>query len=244
MKFKLFFMILMICFLPVFAVTADDGWSVHQEASFQNQGVDEFFPYRYFDGFVTNQQIVVGYSGFNPGIHFGLSRTISPSGGSLSDLGDRTIIFLGARYEVSELFNVGLRHSYVHVNLADEWFFREDRHMTYLHGGVSLGALEPYVFISSDIPAHTPINEGYVFTGAGTSLAVPFDAVRSVLNLDASLTYSVVHYYEDPIFVFRFKVALETELGFIPVSVTPEFNVQKEVSSPNYFSWFGARISF
>ena len=201
-----------------------------------------FLPVQFFDGLVASQKVGVGYTRFHPSFRFGLELFQSPSGGSFSDLGDYFVVSLGVERDLYP-FKFSVKHSYKHTMMMHRWWYHGDSHVTSVRGDVAVDLLRPYVFSALDIPSYTPVDETYLFAGAGIGLSVPIETLNSRINFDVQIVDSVISYGRDSITSLRFQVATEVDL-IGGLTVSPEFNILRDLRNLKNFTWIGTTVSF
>lgn len=225
----------------------DSGWKFIRTTSYHSRGVDPVLPHDFFKDTVLSQMVALGYTGFYPsGIYIGGDHKISPSGGSLSDFGDRTTLFVGAYQNIGPTC-LRLHHSYVHVNyMLEDWWYHGDRQITTFQADAEIGMLKPYARLAFDIPSHFPVNKFFFWGAVGVVLNVPLEELGSEIGFDFSITDSLINYRYDAITLVRGRIFMTKDLGFIPVSVSPEVNIMKNIENSNgeYVTWWGVGVSF
>ena len=195
----------------------DLGFNATYELGYSNHGIDTMVLEQFFQGHIVSQGISISHSS---GFLFSLENLVSAEGGAFSDLGDRTNLSVGFRGGLGSFYGM-LQHQWVHTNhLMEQNFFYADRHRTSLQIGFSLGPLEPYAFVLSDVPAYTPVDEMMVYGGGGLAMTLPIDPLNTEITVGASFTGSLFWYYRKRQALYRVHAGFATQIGGI--SLRPE----------------------
>ena len=183
---------------------------------YADHGVDEILPEHFFRGHVTSQGVSFSH---RVGFRVSLENFTSVDGGGFSDLVDRTVLDVKVWREFGSLYGA-VQHRWVHTNYKmDEDFFFADRHRTAVRFGFLLGPLQPYAFISSDIPAYVPVNEMAVYGGGGVDLRCNIRQLNTELYLGASAAGSLfLHNQKDGAALYRVRTGFATSLGGLVIN--------------------------
>ncbi len=215
------------------------GFNASYMLGYSNHGVDTVVLEQFFHGHIVSQEISVSHS---TGFRFAITNLTSVAGGAFSDLGDRTNLSIGLQRGFGSFYGV-IQHQWVHTNhRMDEFFFYADRHRTSLQSGVSLGLLQPYAFILSDVPAYTPVDEMMVYGGGGILLTLPIDSLNTEITIGGSLTSSLFWYYRSPRRLYRLHAGFVTRIGNI--SVNPEISYLTDIFTGNNILVTSFEIAF
>ena len=215
------------------------GFNASYMLGYSNHGVDTVVLEQFFHGHIVSQEISISHSA---GFRFAITNLTSVAGGAFSDLGDRTNLSIGLQKGFGSFYSV-LQHQWVHTNYRmNESFFYADRHRTSFQSGVSLGAIQPYAFILSDIPAYTPVDEMMVYGGGGILLTLPIDSLNTEITIGGSLTSSLFWYYRSPRRLCRLRAGFVTRIGNI--SVNPEISYLTDIFTGNEIWVTSFKIAF
>ncbi|MCY4577346.1 MAG: hypothetical protein OXB96_02915 [Candidatus Kaiserbacteria bacterium] len=223
-------------------VRADEvgsGLTFSSTIGYADQGVDAVLPEHFFRGHIVSQ----GISAFHPaGFRLAVENLTSVSGGAFSDLGDRTILSVEV-WRTFGSFYASLQHRWVHTNCGMESdFFYADRHRTKLQSGFSLGPLQLYAHVSSDVPAYTPVHEMVVYGGGGVDLNIPLSPLNTELCFGASIAGTAFWYHQSPRALCRFRAGIITDFGGF--SVNPEATLIVDPISEEHLPTFSFNIAF
>ena len=195
------------------------GFDVSYTFGYIGQGVDDVLPEHFFRGHIVSQEVSISHS---IGFRLAVKNLTSIDGGLFSDLGDRTVLGVDVRRHFGSLYGT-IKHQWVHTNYQmDKFFFYADRHRTTLQAGGSFGGLHPFLFVTSDLPAYTPVHEAFVFGGMGVDLDIPIDRLNTKIDFGASVAGSLFWYYQKPRTLLRTHIGFVTDFG--SVSFGPRFN--------------------
>ena len=186
---------------------------------YQSHGVDNILLEYFYPGHIASQDFSVSYSSW---LYLAVTNLISIGDDwSLdSDLGDRTNFTIRLRKEFGSLCWT-LQHQWVHTNhRMNEDFYYADRHRTSIQSGMMFGPLHPYLFVLSDVPAYTPVDEMMIYGGGGVALSVPINLLNTKIEIGASASGSLFWYYREPVLLYRLYAGFKTTVGGL--SIHPE----------------------
>ena len=188
------------------------GFNASCAVAYHSDGMDTMLLEHFFRGHTVSQDLSVShYSGFR----LALTNITSVEGGAFSDLGDRTNLSVGLHRSFGS-FCGSLVHQWVHTNhLMEQNFFYADRHRTSLEIGFSQGVLRLNTFVLSDVPAYTPVDEMLLYGGGGASLLLPVNALRTDIEIGASVAGSLFWYHRSSRMLYRVYAGFTTRIGGI-----------------------------
>ena len=200
----------------------DDAFFV--SLGYTNHGVDETIPEQFFRGHIVSLRATVFH---RTGFRFAVENFTSVAGGLFSDLGDRTVLKAQFLRRFGSLYGI-VQHRWVHTNYEmDQDFFFADRHRTLVQFGYSHEPLyepriRPYVFISSDLPAYTTINEMAVYGGGGLVVKTPRNQQNTELYFGFSAVRSLYTRNQSERALLRFRVGFVSPFGVDSLAINPE----------------------
>ena len=199
--------------------------SIHFANKYTSKGVDEVLPEYFHENSMIIEMLSLKH---NPsGLTFTASNFLPGDTG-------RTVVSVGIKRKFSRIHG-SIQHRWIHVKNKEN-FFHSDRHRTSISSGITVGHVTPYLLLSSDLPAYIPADEGTVYGGAGATLHIPIDQIRTGVEVEASLVGSIFQYSRKHRALYRGSIGLTKKLGKYG-TLQPKVNILKDAFSDEYVSW-------